>query len=76
LLTFCVCLLEKFKGKPDAGALGKANAANLHVRFDEGEGNSLPSLREKESLCSLSKWTMRISAFRAVFAEPPVSQKG
>ena len=31
-----VCLSEKFKGKPDAG--------NLHVRFDEGEGYSLPTL--------------------------------
>jgi hypothetical protein len=34
-----VCLSEKFKGKPDAG--------NLHVRFDEGEGNSLPTLLVK-----------------------------
>ncbi len=31
-----VCLSEKSKGKPDAG--------NLHVRFDEGEGYSLPTL--------------------------------
>jgi hypothetical protein len=30
----CVCLLVKFKGKPDAG--------NPLVRFDEGEGD--PSL--------------------------------
>ena len=27
-MAHCVCLLKKFKGKPDAG--------NLHVRFDEG----------------------------------------
>jgi len=31
-----VCLMVKFKGKPDAG--------KPHVRFDEGEGASLPTL--------------------------------
>ena len=32
-----MCLVVKFKGKPDAG--------NPHVRFDEGEGGvSLPTL--------------------------------
>ena len=35
-LMASVCLSEKFKGKPDAG--------NPHVRFDEGEGYSLPTL--------------------------------
>ena len=32
----CVCPLVKSTGKPDAG--------NPHVRFDEGEGNALPTL--------------------------------
>jgi len=31
-----VCLVAKSKGKPDAG--------NPLVRFDEGEGNALPTL--------------------------------
>jgi len=37
VLTVCVCLLVKSKGKPDAG--------NPLVRFDEGEGvTPLPTL--------------------------------
>jgi hypothetical protein len=36
LLASCVCHLVKSKGKPDAG--------NPPVRFDEGEGASLPTL--------------------------------
>jgi len=36
LLMSCVCPLAKPKGKPDAG--------NPPVRFDEGEGFSLPTL--------------------------------
>jgi len=45
-----VCLVAKSKGKPDAG--------NPLVRFDEGEGNALPTLLAKKyrnpvvSVCS------------------------
>jgi len=36
-MTTYVCRQVKFTGKPDAG--------NPHVRFDEGEGSSLPTLQ-------------------------------
>jgi hypothetical protein len=36
-MTTYVCRQVKFTGKPDAG--------NPHVRFDEGEGFSLPTLQ-------------------------------
>ena len=42
-----VCLSEKSKGKPDAG--------NLHVRFDEGEGYSLPTLLADFFCCGWQK---------------------
>ena len=62
MLTTYVCLLVKSTGKPDAG--------NPHVRFDEGEGISLPTLPDKNKRVHIFQCKLkRIQAENSIFKQ-------